>query len=228
MNNFYRTVLNNYNNVLLENTGNLGLRSEQLNYVVDILEEHFKFENVICLETGASQNWKDGCVGYFFGKLVENTNGKFVSVDNNIEVHHRSVELYREYFENLDIEHHCEDSVSFIKESDIDFNLIHLDSWDLDLKNPLPSMLHGWREFDEIKDKVGVGTIIIIDDNFFKGTWVDWVYPDGNSERIDINYPIIGKGALIYHFCENKDNGWEILSKPITGKNNKIVIKKIS
>ena len=57
---------------------------------------------------------------------------------------------------------------------------------------------------------------------------MNWVYHDGNSERIDINYPIIGKGALIYHFCENKDNGWEIISKPIKGKNNKIVIKKIS
>lgn len=223
----YKEILKDYNQVLKEKTGDLGLRSKQLSYLVDILEKNFEFDKVVCLETGASQNWDDGCVGYFFGKVVQSSKGKFVSVDNNYETHKKSIKLYDEFFKNLDVENYYEDSVSFIKNTEVKFNLIHLDSWDLDLKNPLPSMLHGWREFESLKDKVNIGTIVVIDDNFFQGTWVDWIYNNGNSERIDINYPIVGKGGLIYHFCEDDKNGWRILSEPIGGINNKIVIKKI-
>ena len=42
--------------------------------------------------------------------------------------------------------------VSFLQETNIVPNLVHLDSWDVNLKNPLPCALHGWREFVAIED----------------------------------------------------------------------------
>ena len=74
--------------------------------------------------------------------------------------------------------------------------------------------------------------MIIIDDNYFKGTWVNWNITFGGeyigkSKQIDIEYPIVGKGSLVYHFVEGGDSNWEKLSKDIVGSNQKIIFKKI-
>ena len=44
---------------------------------------------------------------------------------------------------------------------------------------------------------------------------------------VSINYPIIGKGSLIYHFVENGESNWKKLSIDSIGKNEKIFYKKI-
>ena len=122
-----------------------------------------------------------------------------------------------------------QDSVKFLKETDVVPNLVHLDSWDLNLKDPFPSALHGWEEFKAIEDKMPVGSILIVDDNFFKGTWVTWNYTNGGkSERIDINYPIVGKGSNIWSFVKSGKSNWKKLSKDIAGPNVKLVYQKIS
>jgi hypothetical protein len=92
-------------------------------------------------------------------------------------------------------------------------------------------MLHGWLEFVAIKDKMPSGSIILVDDNFLKGTWVNWNWmTDGqitNSEVIDIKYDIIGKGSLIYHWCQKKETEWDLVGDHyIVGDNIKIIIKK--
>jgi hypothetical protein len=65
-------------------------------------------------------------------------------------------------------------------------------------------------------------------DNFFEGTWIRWDYQDEReSERIDINYPIVGKGSMVYHFVEEGKSNWEKLSIDSLGQNEKIIYKKI-
>lgn len=229
-------TLEEYKNLYLTNSDKVvkvgsemvPLRYQQLIEVRDILKNHFNFSYINFIETGASQNWDDGCVGYFFARLVEEIGGEVTSVDNNEKIHNSSITFYKNYLSKLKVKSHLDDSINLIKNTESKFNLVHLDSWDLDLKNPVPSMLHGWREFDCISKKVEVGGIVIVDDNYFKGSWVDWNYPDGSRERINIDYEIIGKGAMIYHFCKNEENGWKILSDSVPGVNKKIILKKIN
>ena len=92
-------------------------------------------------------------------------------------------------------------------------------------------MLHGWLEFKAIEGKMPSGSIILVDDNFLKDTWVNWnYYNDGvvvNSERIDITYDIVGKGSMIYHYCKNYDSDWEIIGDHYyVGDSIKLIIRK--
>jgi len=198
----------------------------QLKKLIEEIQNDFKFDKIICIETGASNRMDDGCVGLFLAKLCELTNGEFYSIDNNKDIIDKSKKLYLDY--NLKTNHHLQDSIEFLENTPIIPNLIHLDSWDLDLKNPFPSALHGWREFIAIENKMPIGSIIIIDDNFFKGTWVSWNYGDEReSEKIWIDYPIVGKGSMVYHFIENGKSNWEKLSVDEKGSSIKLVYKKI-
>ncbi len=75
------------------------------------------------------------------------------------------------------------------------------------------------------------GSIVIVDDNFLKGTWVDWLYIIGNNlvedRRIDITYDIVGKGSLIYHWCQKENTDWDLIGDHYScGRNIKIIIKK--
>ncbi len=203
------------------------IRGYQVKKLVEELQDHFHLKKVICIETGASQNYEDGCIGLFFAKLSELTGGEFHSVDNNSDIVDMSKQLYLNH--NLDTNHYVQDSVTFLKETTIIPNLLHLDSWDLDLKNPFPSALHGWLEFEAIKDKMPIDSIVVIDDNYFGNMWIEW-YPGGiNSEMevLDINYPIVGKGSFIYHFVESGSSNWEKISNNFVGNNNKIVYRKV-
>ena len=176
------------------------LRSTQLTKVIEEIEDDFNFKKIICIETGASHNWDDGCVGVFFAKVCELTNGEFHSVDINPDLNNTKVIP----------------------------NLVHLDSWDLDLTNPFPSALHGWQEFIAIEGKMPIGSILIVDDNFFKDTWVSWDYLDGReSKKITITYPIVGKGSNIWHFVNSGKSNWKKLSKDTVGSNQKLIFKKI-
>tara|TARA_R110000744_G_scaffold312669_1_gene420050 strand:- start:84 stop:752 length:669 start_codon:yes stop_codon:yes gene_type:complete len=221
--------MDNLNNAYnwYKSISNVEIRIKQLDKLIPKIKNELKFDKIICIETGASQNIDDGCIGLFFAKLCELTNGEFHSVDNQKDIVSKSKKLYLSH--NLKTKHYIQDSVKFLKETSIIPNLIHLDSWDLNLTNPLPSALHGWREFTAIENKMPIGSIIIIDDNFFKGTWVNWNYDDGEleSKHIDIEYPIIGKGSLIYHFVEGGESNWKKLSIDKAGFNEKIIFKKI-
>jgi len=208
-------------------------RYRQLEKVIEEIKDEFNFKKIVGIETGASQDKNDGAVGLFFAKLCELTDGEFHSVDNNKDVHNQSKIMYDKF--GLKVEHYLQDSIEFLKNTKVIPNLIHLDSWDLNLLNPFPSALHGWREFIAIEDKMPIGSVIIIDDNFFKGTWVNWVldYIEGKSmddqeyKKIDIEYPIIGKGSMVYHFVEEGKSNWKKLSKDIVGSNQKITYIKI-
>jgi len=204
------------------------LRISQLDQVIKEITNDFNLEKIICIETGASQNWKDGCIGIFLAKLCELTNGQFYSVDNDKDIVNSSKKLYSELgFKQ--VKHYIENSKTFLQSTDIIPNLVHLDSWDLNLRNPFPSALHGWEEFIGIESKMPIGSILLIDDNFFQGTWVEWKNNKEHEkwDRLNIEYPIVGKGSHIYSFIEGGGSNWKKLSEDKIGTNVKLVYKKV-
>ena len=72
-------------------------RTDQIEKLIDAIKNELDFEKIICIETGASQDINDGCVGLFFAKLCKLTNGEFHSVDNNNNIIDKSKELYLSY-----------------------------------------------------------------------------------------------------------------------------------
>jgi hypothetical protein len=220
-----------YKSFLWGNDGNVN-RIRQSESLHRCLEKYFFFDKVVCIETGASQNKDDGCFGLYLGKIVESTGGEFYSVDIDEGVLTNSVKFYSEYLPNVEVKSFLGDSISYLNNFEGAPNLVHLDSWDLNLKNPVPSMLHGWLEFKAIEEKMPVGSIILVDDNFLKDTWVNWNYYNNNgvvvnSERIDITYDIVGKGSMIYHYCKNYDSDWEIIGDHYyVGDSIKLIIRK--
>jgi len=227
--NLYKETLESYILHHRNNNSPANDRVQQLTLLTSILEENFKFDQIISLETGASQTWIDGMVGYYFASLSNKTGGNFYSVDLD-EITDNVIEAYKNIDPNLEINHHTQDSIEFLKNVPEIPNLVHLDSWNFDLMNPLPCALHGWREFEAIEAKMPVGSIIVIDDNWFQGTILEWVYRQDNVitnyTSIHINYPLLGKGAHIYQWVLPGDKNWKLLSTPIVGANNKIIIQK--
>ena len=200
-------------------------RLHQIESLLPILDKHFKFNKIKCIETGASHTFKnDGALGLMFAKACNLTEGEFHSVDLDEKVINNSKKFYENY--KLNVKSHLQDSVEFLNNTDFISNIVHLDSWDVDLKNPIPCALHGWKEFVAIEDKMSIGSILIVDDNWFGGTFVEWVYPHNPTERIDITYPILGKGALIWHHIKDCKSNWVKLSEDIIGGNVKLVYKK--
>lgn len=195
-------------------------RLDQLTRLTSVLEERFPFSNIWALETGGSQAWGDGMVGYYFAYLANNTKGKFCSVDLNPDLEDKVYQAYNSIDPNLEITHFTNDSVNFLKNPPYIPNLVHLDSWDVNLKDPFPSALHGWREFEAIESLMPVGSIIVIDDNWYKGGWVEWWTATG-KETINIDYPAIGKGAHIYQWITSGDRNWKIWDA-----NYKLIIQK--
>jgi hypothetical protein len=200
-------------------------RIGQLEKVTNILNEYFKFDTINCIETGGSQTWADGMVGYYFAYLSNKTNGQFTSVDINPDFESKVYKAYQNIDPNLKINHVTDDSLNLLKTPPFVPNLIHLDSWNVDLKDPLPSALHGWREFEAIESIMPVGSIIVIDDNWYKGWWVEWftLNEQGglDKEIINIDYPCLGKGAHIYQWLLSGDKNWKILDSSY-----KIIIQK--
>ena len=208
-------------------------RNAQCEYVDKLLQEHFLFDKIEFIETGVSSGNYDN-FGLYFGKLVEETNGIY----NTVDISEKFLDDARKSFEkllptlNVNLIH--SDSVQYLNLYQGQPNLVHLDSYDLDITNPIPSMLHHWLEFIAIKDKMPKGSFLLIDDNYMKGTVVYWNIYDENKNLIDvkptdINYEMLGKGALIYFAIKDgKINDWEILgSHYLPGLCLKLILKKI-
>lgn len=208
-------------------------RKNQLGIVAKVLSENFMLEKIEAIETGASHDLIDGCFGAFICKLALDSGGSFSSIELDESISKKSEELFQLWFGTVGVNHHVGDSVKFLKNYEGSPNLIHLDSWDLDLKNPVPSMLHGWLEFEAIKDKMPNGSICIIDDNFMQGCFVHWNWFDfqGNHlgmEEIHIQYEIIGKGSMIYHWAQKPETDWDLIGNHYLPENGnvKIIVQK--
>lgn len=203
--------------------------------IVDkILDLHFDFEYVECIETGVSYGSNDDNFGLYLGKYISEKGGKLSSVDiDEIRVS-QSREFITQNIPSLNYTSVAQDSIQFLRNYQGTPNLVHLDSYDLDVNNPLPSMLHHWLEFIEVKDKMESGSILLIDDNFFAGTRVYWNTIDGlgnilNTTEVDITYELVGKGSLVYHAVkEKKITDWELIGDHYSvGPNHKLIFKKL-
>lgn len=205
-------------------------RSNQADSILKVLIENFKTEGPInIIETGASQDWNDGMMGLMFANISQETGGKMWMVDIDQTIIEKSKEIFKQQGITC-VEFIVQDSVEFLKSFNDKVDIIHLDSWDLDLMNPFPSALHGWREFEAIKDKITNDTIVIVDDNFLDGTWVDWNHMINgefvSTERVTISYPCVGKGSHIWWWVQQHENGWKLLSENTAGQNIKVICKK--
>jgi len=217
-----RTVIDDYDN----HSGH-GDRRRQCQTIIDSINEDFNFEKIIVLETGSSSSYDDGLFGLFLGFLSKKTNGKMISVDISPQNSQTSKQIFDQVIPDLDYCVNVGDSVSFLKDLEEIPNLVHLDSWDLNLFDILPSALHGWEEFKAIQQKMEKGSIIIIDDNFPKNTNLRWVYDDGRVSEMGVIYPMIGKGAHIYQHVLANNSEWKLLGTHYDSPNNiKIIIQK--
>lgn len=200
--------------------------------VVDaILKEHFKLDRLECIETGCTSNTYDNFGLYLLDFIEEKGGGSFSTVDINPDLIAKSRELLgnRASF-------HCGDSIEFLQSYSGSPTLIHLDSWDLNAVDPMPSMLHCWLEFNAIKEKMPSGGIVMIDDNYFKDTQISWhTYQNGvEIEKRDVVFEaeVVGKGSLIYHWIKNYKTDWILIGDRYSSvkcghTNAKIIIKKI-
>jgi hypothetical protein len=225
----YEEYLNHMRNVIpdYDNSIGHGTRRKQCQTLLDSINENFNFDKLIVLETGASSSYGDGLFGLFLGYVVKKTNGKMTSVDISSDTVDKSKEIFQQAIPELDYSIHVEDSVSFLKNIEEIPNFVHLDSWDFDLFNPLPCALHGWEEFKSIESKMESGSIIIIDDNYRQGTYIEWFHGNGKRDDDVVKYPMLGKGAHVYQHVLNNITDWVLIGSHYnTYDNIKIIIQK--
>lgn len=214
----------------LERMSGRSERSTQADSILKVLEKNFKVEGPInIIETGASHKGDDGMMGLLFARISQETGGRMWMVDIDESIIEHAKQVFGQ--EGIDcVTFVVGDSVKFLEQFDGEVHIIHLDSWDLNLFDPMPSALHGWREFISIKDKLSSDTIVIVDDNYLAGTWVDWNHTTNGhivrTERVTINYPCVGKGSHIWWWVQQPENGWDLLSENIAGQNVKVICKK--
>lgn len=220
--NHMRGVVENYDN----HSGHED-RRRQCKTVIEALNEDFNFDKVVVFETGGSWNYNDGLFGLFLGFIAKQTGGKMISVDISKDVVEKSQKVFEKVIPDLDYMIGTEDSISFINHMEDVPNLVHLDSWDFNLFDILPSALHGWEEFKAIESRMPKGGIIIIDDNYPKNTNMQFVYEDGRVKKTIVDYPMIGKGAHVYQHVLKDDTQWRLLGTHYDNPNNiKIIIQK--
>jgi hypothetical protein len=225
----YEEYLNHMRNVIpdYDNSIGHGTRRKQCQTLLDSINENFNFDKLIVLETGASSSYGDGLFGLFLGYVVKKTNGKMTSVDISSDTVDKSKVIFQQAIPELDYSIHVEDSVSFLKNIEEIPNFVHLDSWDFDLFNPLPCALHGWEEFKSIESKMESGSIIIIDDNYRQGTYIEWFHGNGKRDDDVVKYPMLGKGAHVYQHVLNNITDWVLIGSHYdTYDNIKIIIQK--
>jgi len=171
-----------------------------------------KNKPIFVIETGSLHcPLEDNVVAftYIMGDLIKNwTGGKLYTVDNDINHVEKCKEITQPFSDV--IEYVCSDSLLFLK--DIarahQWDLIYLDSLDLDLLNPLPSSSHHLKELKLIYDYCEEDTIIGVDDNYEPGTRIQW-FPagfDSGDVWVETGEDTIGKGAYIDPFLI--ENGW--------------------
>ena len=88
-------------------------RVEQARNLSKVLDEHFKFDSIECIETGASQNFSDGCFGFFLCEIIKEYGGTFKSVDIDESISISSVTLYDKFYSNLTSSYKMYPSVTF-------------------------------------------------------------------------------------------------------------------
>jgi hypothetical protein len=164
-----------------------------------IIEELCSRDNLLVLETGSMRadhnklSWgDDGCSTLLFNLLTSASKGSCISVDISSE----AVKHARKYcFGQSEI--HLGDSVDFLRNFDSadKIDLLYLDSYDFDPRNPHPSQMHHLNEIEVIFDRLKSGAYVLVDD-------ADILF-DGS---------LFGKASLLINFFAKRN-----ISPKITG-----------
>lgn len=176
-----------------------------------------------CVETGAmhtESSQQAGSYTLMLATLIRDwTGGKLWTVDCDAGALEKCRRLTRE-FAGV-IEYVCADSVSFLAAQPLAWvrrlNLVLLDSWDLDVFDPMPSQIHHLRELLAVVENLR-DCVVAVDDNFLPGCWVDVFYGDGTVRRFETGESHVGKGTLVRRFL--LDRGWTQGFEGVVGHNN--------
>lgn len=124
-------------------------------------------ESYSILETGMARqtdNYSgDGMSTLLFDEFVNYHNGEVRSVDINQQTIDFCLPLVSGKTELV-----CSDSVKYLFQlstTNLKFDLIYLDSFDIDWSNPHPSSFHHVKELLAIMPRIQSGTLIVVDDN---------------------------------------------------------------
>jgi len=171
------------------------------------------------LETGSMHTRGSRSFTLLFGHLAQMTSGRLTTVDIDPVGLQQCRDITQAYVDS--ITYVCQDSVSYLeslsRESIQELDLLILDSWDLNVFDPLPSQIHHLRELLAVVKNLD-DCVVIVDDNFLPGSWVDVFYENGSVSRFETGDAHVGKGTLIRRLLT--DWGWVSGFEGITGHNN--------
>lgn len=169
--------------------------------------EHLQRKPAVIVETGSSA-WGTNS-SLLFDSYVNSFGGVFESVDIRAEPMRTLKKLCssRSTF-------FCDDSVVFLKKySDRTkkIDLVYLDSWDVDWRDPMPSALHGFHEFITIFPLLKrSGGLLLIDDTPVDSGVMEKVQEkhvkDYNNFHAQYGFSA-GKGSLVKKFLEDNKFG---------------------
>lgn len=179
---------------LLQPNGNNPIRNRAEGFlrIFEILDSLQK-ESYSILETGTMRAehghlcfGDDGCSTFIFDKFVNIMGGRVISVDiSPVNCKYAKANVS----EKTEIV--FSDSIPFLNSipENNKFNLVYLDSFDIDRSNPVPSQIHHLEELRACLKNIQKGTILCVDDAdaFFDGKtgkatlikqFMEQIYPD--------------------------------------------------
>jgi hypothetical protein len=147
------------------------------------------------VETGSSAWGTDS--SRLFDSYVATFGGRFWSVDLRLEP---ILNLRKHISKSSSIS--CNDSVRFLKlwvnkYSSHRVDLVYLDSWDLDISDPMPAAIHGLKEFFAIAPALRDGSLLLVDDTPASVDWFPAPLREHAAEFQAAHGLLPGKGMLI-------------------------------
>ena len=205
---------------------NTDLKNE-INGLIELAESRLKFLNkmyeyfifldrpINILETGCGSVFNNGtfaCTTYIFSKMLKIIKGgSLITIDINENNINKCKQITKDFSDIIDYK--LGDSIDILR--NLDKNLVHsldliiLDSFDLFLFDPYPSAVHHLQELLCLYNKIDKSKCLIaIDDNYFPGNWVQWIWSDGREEIFEVKDKLIGKGMFCHNFLLN--DGWKL------------------
>jgi hypothetical protein len=156
----------------------------------------------VILETGSSAWGTDS--SRLFDAYVAAFGGWFWTVDIRLEP---MLELRGSLSHDSTLV--CDDSVRFLErwtkwDPGRRADLVYLDSWDLDVRSPVPAAMHGLREFFAISPALTGGSLLLVDDTPGK---LEWFPEHMRAPAADFHsaYDLFpGKGMLIDLYLQTR------------------------
>jgi hypothetical protein len=209
-------------------------KKEFFEYVIPkLVEKASQGGEIKVVETGTMWTKPEEGAGAFtliMADLIKNhTGGRLFTIDISPDAIEKCKANTLDYADH--ITYVTSDSINFLKNysRSLMTDLFFLDSYDLDVNDPIPSQIHHLRELLAIYDYASQGVMIGVDDNFLPNTSIYWNWLDdqGNilsTQTVDTGNSIIGKGTLVDRFL--LDNNWKKLQNLYVGESNLFLYEK--